>query len=155
MLYPSISCALPRHQRENIINVIQYENNRCWGRCSGMKGYLSDIPWCNFQELLFPFGMFIIERIQNGSAIISRKGKFNLFLIVWGHLLQNWCHLPDANSLPNSTHLCKCIYISRNRRNTYLWPRPLLGYKHIQLGSNDCESVWSTFLQIEQDRRWN
>lgn len=70
-----------------------------------MNRYLSNIPWCNFQELLVPFGMFIFVRIQTGFAIISRKGKFNLFLIVWGHLLQKVCHLPDVNS--NS---CKFIY---------------------------------------------
>lgn len=77
-------------QRYNIGNVIQYENTRCCIQCSGMNRYLSNIPGCNFEELVFPLGVFIFVRIQPGFAIISRKGKltfFFCFLILWGHLL--------------------------------------------------------------------
>lgn len=61
-------------------------------------------------RVISPFWDVYLCENTDWFCYYQQEREIQPFLIVWGHLLQKVCHLPDVNSLSNSVHSCKFIY---------------------------------------------
>lgn len=124
-----------------------------------MSRYLSNIPWWNFEELVFPFGMFIFVRMQSAFAIISRKGKLNFFFFWYIGAIyfkiyvicQMWTHY-QTHFYVNFTKPFNAVRALTKEREHTAITCTILGSQPIQVGSSDCQSLSLHLVRKEQTK---